>query len=154
MRNPQLLWGLYGIYLFSNFWRDTVSRIRAVGKGSWKKTRGWKVQHEILDWSWKVRILVFAILVTNIHFLYTLASGTNISKSSPTSVSPFPIPVTIFQIHLNFPPSARTFQLQRNIPTAVKLSNFARFFLSSPGSFQINETKSEFKLLENYQNHQ
>ena len=32
-------------------------------------------------------------------------------------------PVTTFQVHSNFPTSARTFQLQRNFPTSAKLSN-------------------------------
>ena len=38
--------------------------------------------------NFKMLVTVLAILVTNIHYLFTLASGTNIQKMSPTSLSP------------------------------------------------------------------
>ena len=35
--------------------------------------------------NYEMLVTVLAILVTNIHYLFTLASGTNIPKMSPTS---------------------------------------------------------------------
>ena len=45
---------------------------------------------------------------------------------------------TTFQVHSNFPTSARTFQLQK------KLSNFAWFVLTLLGSFQLRSVLSNF----------
>ena len=109
----------------------------------------------------KMLVTVVALLITNIHYRFTLASGTNILKMSPTSkfcqqhskintnvksppsLSPFLTSVTIFQVHLNFPTSVRTFQVQRNFPTSAKLwkklSKFARVFSTSLGSFQLKQ---------------
>ena len=103
--------------------------------------------------NYKMLVTVRTNVITNIHFLLTLASGVNIPKSSTTSLSLFPTSVTTFQVHLNFPTSARTFQLHRNFPTSEKtfqlrsiLSNFAGFFPTSLGFFQLKQKLSNFRL--------
>ena len=96
--------------------------------------------------NYKMLVTVRTNVITNIHFLLTLASGVNIPKSSPTLLSLFPTSVTTFQVHLNFPTASKlsnfseTFQLQK------KLSNFARFFPTSLGSFQLKQKLSNFRL--------
>ena len=51
-----------------------------------------------------------------------------------------------FQVHFNFPTSARTFQLQLNILTSANLSNFRRSFPTSLGYFQVKQKFSNFRL--------
>ena len=94
--------------------------------------------------NYKILVTVLADVITNIHYLFTLASGVNIPKSSPTLLSLFPTSVTTFQVHLNFPTSARTFQLPRNFPTSAKLSNFRKNFPTSLGPFQLRSVLSNF----------
>ena len=57
----------------------------------------------------------------------------------------FSTSVTTFQVHSNLPTSARTFQMRRNFQK--KLSNFARFFPTSLGSFQLQSVLSNFAWL-------
>ena len=103
----------------------------------------------------KMLVTVVALLVTNIHYRFTLASGTNILKMSPTSkfcqqhskintnvksppsLSPFLTSVTIFQVQRNFPTSAKLWK---------KLSKFARVFSTSLGSFQLKQILYNLKL--------
>ena len=61
------------------------------------------------------------------------------------SMMNFPTSVTTFQVHSNLPTSARTFQMRRNFQK--KLSNFARFFPTSLGSFQLQSVLSNFAWL-------
>ena len=45
----------------------------------------WRIMEtKCVDDNYKMLVTVLVILVTNIHYLFTLASGTNIYKSSPT----------------------------------------------------------------------
>ena len=46
-------------------------------------------------WRRNVLVTVLAILVTNIHYLFTLASGTNIQKMSPTLSRQLPLVTNI-----------------------------------------------------------
>ena len=57
----------------------------------------------------------------------------------------FPASMTTFQVH--FLTSARTFQLQRNFPTAGNISNCKRNFPTSLGSFKLCSGFSNFARL-------
>ena len=88
---------------------------------------------------------------------HTLRLIMNLFKAMTLSNFSESLTVTTFQVHSNFPTSARTFQLQRNFPTSAKLSNlkktfqlrsnlsnFGRFFPTSIGSSQLRSVLSNF----------
>ena len=56
------------------------------GKNLWLHRCWWRMlTTNCVGDNYKMLVTVLAILVTNIHYLFTLASGTNIQKMSPTS---------------------------------------------------------------------